>query len=172
MTLYYSVVHLGSPPPTRGTLNISKDLMKAFGITPAYAGNTHRAFRGRCGLRDHPRLRGEHYAHAGEKKPIMGSPPPTRGTRNKLCDKCVAGRITPAYAGNTNTQIDRQLELQDHPRLRGEHVVQRIELNRLRGSPPPTRGTHYDSYVELSTMGITPAYAGNTYNSISPGQGD
>ena len=51
-------------------------------------------------------------------------------------------RITPAYAGNTQ-------------------MYQRIRTVQS-GSPPPTRGTHYNSYVELNGIGITPAYAGNT----------
>ena len=113
-----------------------------------------------------------------------GSPPPTRGT--PLPDKSgiIKTGITPAYAGNTNLNLQIRVILRDHPRLRGEHLKKRrsrmrwiwdhprlrgehfnhlMDAMRYAGSPPPTRGTL--SYIALLVIviRITPAYAGNTF---------
>ena len=72
---------------------------------------------------DHPRLRGEHLLILQLKFLLLGSPPPTRGT---LLDHLMYGvktRITPAYAGNTQASRWGNNDLEDHPRLRGEHVL-------------------------------------------------
>ena len=92
----------------------------------------------------------------------MGSPPPTRGTPSSFtCALCKA-RITPAYAGNTHSSKNSERTLQDHPRLRGEHL-NAINLRFINiGSPPPTRGTPVNTIFDWSLLGITPAYAGNT----------
>ena len=50
----------------------------------------------------------------------------------------------------------------DHPRLRGEHSVEKLKSSFDVGSPPPTRGTLKAWYKSSLTSGITPAYAGNT----------
>ena len=70
--------------------------------------------------------------------------------------------ITPAYAGNTLTALLFFFSFEDHPRIRGEHVL-RLHLILLNlGSPPLTRGTPKNKLVKRYTLGITPAYAGNT----------
>ena len=91
------------------------------GITPAYAGNTYSLSLELCRLQDHPRLRGEHAILATKTNKIPGSPPPTRGTLFVCLRLHLAPRITPAYAGNTTHLYDYFLQLEDHPRLRGEH---------------------------------------------------
>ena len=71
----------------------------------------------------------------------MGSPPPTRGTPFIPFAMFAYFRITPAYAGNTTKPVSQTTNIQDHPRLRGEHTaISLISLDGL-GSPPPTRGT-------------------------------
>ena len=92
----------------------------------------------------------------------MESPPPTRGTRND--NHCVVfkGGITPAYAGNTLVSRIPVATDQDHPRLRGEHRLLYFALHLLKGSPPPTRGTHITCCDVRNVWRITPAYAGNT----------
>ena len=52
----------GSPPLTRGTLCIFSEQHYYTRITPAYAGNTIKAFSKLETTWDHPRLRGEHRA--------------------------------------------------------------------------------------------------------------
>ena len=50
----------GSPPPTRGTQSLVVKFVKAYRITPAYAGNTGQFIMAQLAKGDHPRLRGEH----------------------------------------------------------------------------------------------------------------
>ena len=90
-------------------------------ITPAYAGNTYIQNSHSTGLRDHPRLRGEHRLISSRLAFLIGSPPPTRGTLLLLLFEMDSYRITPAYAGNTVHTVSTQHESGDHPRLRGEH---------------------------------------------------
>ena len=71
-------------------------------------------------------------------------------------------RITPAYAGNTFCFCAFSFQIQDHPRLRGEHLTGREMYIRQSGSPPPTRGTLFVVMMNNHHFRITPAYAGNT----------
>ena len=93
------------------------------GITPAYAGNT--AYRGKLthAIRDHPRLRGEHSDNEKRQTDRAGSPPPTRGTHTVGWSFSDLAGITPAYAGNTVALKKHLINSEDHPRLRGEHLV-------------------------------------------------
>ena len=52
----------------------------------------------------------------------------------------------------------------DHPRLRGEYDLNMYHSLHLRGSPPPTRGIRNSPVLYEPSVGITPAYAGNTNN--------
>ena len=91
--------------------------------------------------------------------------------------------IIPAYAGSTVVgYLERRIG-QDHPRIRGEHDAVAIEIDRLTGSSPHTRGAptacsastgcekdHPRIRGEHTLMppilvwdiGIIPAYAGST----------
>ena len=153
---------LGSPPHTRGTRRQSLVPARIHGITPAYAGNTHKVRR-TCGIwRDHPRIRGEHSFLKARNDPQQGSPPHTRGTHSlQISDINVRG-ITPAYAGNTAPAASLSALMQDHPRIRGEHTYRTDLGENWAGSPPHTRGTHRECARRLNKRGITPAYAGNT----------
>ena len=53
--------------------------------------------------------------------------------------------------------------MQDHPRLRGEHLWKTISNAIVNGSPPLTRGTRYSQNIDGYGVRITPAYAGNTH---------
>ena len=131
----------GSPPPTRGTQQLSVYTDTAYRITPAYAGNTTTSCLQYSLNRDHPRLRGEHQFERVEVLKVVGSPPPTRGTRVTVILKKRTLRITPAYAGNTGKKYFTCFPSQDHPRLRGEHSHEHNQYFLTSGSPPPTRGT-------------------------------
>ena len=72
-------------------------------------------------------------------------------------------RITPAYAGNTVTKFIIWNDNQDHPRIRGEHCKQVNSKFGIGGSPPHTRGTQTGDQTKAFFIGITPAYAGNTF---------
>ena len=120
-TAHYIKPIRGSPPPTRGTP--LSTFLKSFSlrITPAYAGNTTKPEQLFGLVEDHPRLRGEHAISSGEYVPLVGSPPPTRGTRLTPSSCKYSFRITPAYAGNTCMLVQCYRLNRDHPRLRGEH---------------------------------------------------
>ena len=153
---------MGSPPLTRGTQKRSERMTLYLRITPAYAGNTFLLRIQFRSSKDHPRLRGEHKEYFSGKQREEGSPPLTRGTPG-VPGKCRSQpRITPAYAGNTSPSCRPHGRLWDHPRLRGEHAVLVIFLFPFTGSPPLTRGTRHLRRFCLRTVGITPAYAGNT----------
>ena len=132
------------------------------GITPAYAGNTYYVFSWQPPHRDHPRLRGEHGDNTTKDVNNLGSPPPTRGTQTGINFLTQFSGITPAYAGNTHCESGRLPNNEDHPRLRGEHCSQLLHCVIRRGSPPPTRGTRFTGFLSITSLRITPAYAGNT----------
>ena len=69
----------GSPPLTRGPHTTVIAMQPVEGITPAYAGTTHRPRTISCRVWDHPRLRGDHWFIPCEFNHIIGSPPLTRG---------------------------------------------------------------------------------------------
>ena len=77
--------------------------------------------------------------------PGDGSSPPTRGARYRCRTPQGRGGIIPAYAGSTGAIRHARAAQEDHPRLRGEHVVGRD--------------------VVVSAPGIIPAYAGSTTSS-------
>ena len=50
----------------------------------------------------------------------------------------------------------------DHPRIRGEHVGERLPVGRPYGSSPHTRGARSSVCIDCRTPRIIPAYAGST----------
>ena len=153
---------LGSPPLTRG-IRLSRPYLYFHpGITPAYAGNTALYPRLYGWGEDHPRLRGEYSLCLVNAGLSAGSPPLTRGIQSALIAYSVPLRITPAYAGNTESPPTSFQVCWDHPRLRGEYAsIPRYE-NPCLGSPPLTRGILQHDRSSDRYRGITPAYAGNT----------
>ncbi len=91
----------GSPPRVRGTP--MEELAKAglSRITPACAGNTLLWLPLHLGIRDHPRVCGEHRIADARQAHRPGSPPRVRGTLIVIPAACATRGITPACAGNT-----------------------------------------------------------------------
>ena len=71
----------GSSPRMRGTPFADGVEHAANGIIPAYAGNTPHWWRNWHGVRDHPRVCGEHVMMVGNFRLSKGSSPRMRGTR-------------------------------------------------------------------------------------------
>ena len=69
-------------------------------------------------------------------------------------------RFTPAYAGKIYAVIIFTLDIQVHPRIRGEDKTSGIKQIAGEGSPPHTRGRLINPVCWLQTLGFTPAYAG------------
>ena len=116
----------GSSPHTRGTQDYDalKESLKRF--IPAYAGNTDQAARSCAAPAVHPRIRGEHENTAGLFQGLFGSSPHTRGTRNLSGCHTLGCRFIPAYAGNTSNSSTHHQLTSVHPRIRGEHPLERI----------------------------------------------
>ena len=93
---------------------------------------------------------------------MAGSSPRMRGTP-RLCRDAASGRgIIPAYAGNTLWGNAKEASKRDHPRVCGEHIVKATRGRVREGSSPRMRGTPFPTSKPCVTMGIIPAYAGNT----------
>ena len=89
-------------------------------ITPAYAGKSARNSAVSVSHRDHPRLCGEKLLGDCEPAADRGSPPPMRGKVRSLSISYAENRITPAYAGKSNSIFRTNRFPWDHPRLCGE----------------------------------------------------
>ena len=72
---------------------------------------------------DHPRSRGDHEMYPAELITMAGSPPLTRGPLDGGLYPGLYIRITPAHAGTTHVHGQARLDGQDHPRSRGDHLL-------------------------------------------------
>ena len=78
----------------------------------------------------------------------------------------VTMRITPAYAGNTQDLDGDGMPDKDHPRVCGEYTLIVSDTGELQGSPPRMRGIRGNFPFFVSSLRITPAYAGNTLHQV------
>ena len=110
----------------------------------------------------HPRSRGEHKTPTHGLGARFGSSPLARGTHGRL--KSVIGvlRLIPARAGNTVRGTGSIWGLAAHPRSRGEHARDRVEIEGSLGSSPLARGTHRVARRAITVGRLIPARAGNT----------
>ena len=113
---------LGSSPRMRGTPRVRGQYTRNLGIIPAYAGNTRPAWKAGRSPRDHPRVCGEHTWLTHWRTQSPGSSPRMRGTHCGRTQRDHAGRIIPAYAGNTSARPWYANTPGDHPRVCGEHT--------------------------------------------------
>ena len=74
--------------------------------------------------------------------------------------------ITPAYAGKRKIPQIVASKCRDHPRLCGEKVDSTFSLLIVRGSPPPMRGKVLWYRDFCPAVGITPAYAGKSFQKL------
>ena len=95
----------------------------ALGITPAYAGKSPGARRGKIYHKDHPRLCGEKHRFISNSATSEGSPPPMRGKALVSLRYAEREGITPAYAGKSPASGSRESRGWDHPHLCGEKAV-------------------------------------------------
>ena len=152
----------GSSPHARGTLNVCLGLIMVDGIIPACAGNTYVTMTKTADLRDHPRMRGEHDWSGVSGLSSSGSSPHARGTPVDHGFRIRAHGIIPACAGNTDGCDCPLSSVGDHPRMRGEHRLDKENESCQTGSSPHARGTRSRGRVRRVHPGIIPACAGNT----------
>ena len=154
--------NVGSSPHTRGALSFEFDGIRWVRIIPAYAGSTRPPPSQKAGVRDHPRIRGEHCCRHSQSMSKDGSSPHTRGARPPHPTAPSSTRIIPAYAGSTWSSSSRMVVVRDHPRIRGEHASTHSSVCGSRGSSPHTRGARPPSITARVGVRIIPAYAGST----------
>ena len=152
----------GSSPRMRGTPTIRPVECPRRRIIPAYAGNTRRRLCWFLSPRDHPRVCGEHSLYYWAVFIKLGSSPRMRGTHKCLPIPLDYHGIIPAYAGNTGCPIALARKRWDHPRVCGEHISAFQSLSITMGSSPRMRGTLGAQLRLRVSVGIIPAYAGNT----------
>ena len=161
MSSHRSVFPMGSPPLARGTVHQQPPYCRAFGITPACAGNRPAGAETTPPWGDHPRLRGEQLYDALNPTVGWGSPPLARGTVKSLSQPFNICGITPACAGNRYSMGEAGSGNRDHPRLRGEQISIAHKSCCIVGSPPLARGTVHCLQYGIRHLRITPACAGN-----------
>ena len=132
----------GSSPHTRGAPGRTRPSRSTGRIIPAYAGSTASAAASTSKRADHPRIRGEHIRPEPQGRTMAGSSPHTRGARRPRPGGARGRRIIPAYAGSTLENAADRVDEQDHPRIRGEHMIRTV--------------------VSAKRWRIIPAYAGST----------
>ena len=81
ISAYNSTPSIGSSPLMRGTRSFHPLVVANLRIIPAYAGNTHNYRNAWSGMKDHPRLCGEHIPEGADHFALLGSSPLMRGTR-------------------------------------------------------------------------------------------
>ena len=158
------MIFLGSPPLTRELLKTPDAIDVTPGITPAYAGTTHRRQQSGIQHEDHPRLRGNYFSFSASLIPKLGSPPLTRELLVRRNTRPEKKRITPAYAGTTLFFKIDVFDSEDHPRLRGNYPSSDGIQHNHGGSPPLTRELLSSRCASNLVSGITPAYAGTTFS--------
>ena len=98
-------------------------------------------------LGDHPRIRGEHGQERQQDEPVYGIIPAYAGSTGLMViDLDVDEGSSPHTRGARRDGCDEGHLRQDHPRIRGEHVIVLFEVFR--------------------PSGIIPAYAGSTCSSL------
>ncbi|SER95533.1 hypothetical protein SAMN05443377_1223 [Propionibacterium cyclohexanicum] len=116
----------GSPPHSRGRLAVLPECREEPGLTPAFAGKTHRGSPPTTCRRAHPRIRGEDRYRSVMAEWLVGSPPHSRGRPRCGHSPTRRAGLTPAFAGKTGRQ-GRYLRLRSaHPRIRGEDTSSQI----------------------------------------------
>ena len=102
----------------------------------------------------------------GKIIPRTGSPPHTRGIPTCMKLRPPWRGITPAYTGNTQLSCRPCSRPRDHPRIHGEYATGQTNTFNWEGSPPHTRGIPRIIPGNVSFKRITPAYTGNTIESV------
>ena len=160
--LSVEVTPLGSSPHVRGARRLWSVFGSVTGIIPACAGSTRSTTARSPGIRDHPRMCGEHWQCPPKPAWSSGSSPHMRGARApRAISKRWVG-IIPACAGSTSCGSGLPLGSRDHPRMCGEHISARPSSVLNRGSSPHVRGARIVGVWVDQAGGIIPACAGST----------
>ena len=152
----------GSSPQARGTHLPAEAPDRCGRFIPAGAGNTLNGAPILMTGSVHPRRRGEHRCLILLWFEEVGSSPQARGTLFKCAPGLSPVRFIPAGAGNTSVISLVRATVTVHPRRRGEHFRELIQINLFIGSSPQARGTHEYDHLYAPQGRFIPAGAGNT----------
>ena len=153
---------MGSPPHARGKAPLMGTVKKQWRITPACAGKSRSGYFPCRGRWDHPRMRGEKSRAEAVKNLKKGSPPHARGKAGGRAGCGQETGITPACAGKSPWAAPSRPRHWDHPRMRGEKMVKKLNHQAILGSPPHARGKGAVDVPSDWCRGITPACAGKS----------
>jgi len=167
-------IQKGSSPRARGAQPAGFGDTDRPGIIPACAGSTMPTSQVFGLIRDHPRVRGEHFVQDDEELAFLGSSPRARGAPIPGTSDPAPTGIIPACAGSTYPRHQRSRTHRDHPRVRGEHSRLMGLVRWLLGSSPRARGAPCRRSFAFHPAGIIPACAGSTsgWTSTLTGSGD
>ena len=126
--------------------------------------NTRQNYRFECGIT--PACAGKTSSPQAPPEGSSGSPPHARGRHVLFGDRQNSARITPACAGKTLRSSYNHGMMADHPRMRGEDYISKVKVGRFFGSPPHARGRRFPCVRVDKVLGITPACAGKTLDTI------
>ena len=93
---------------------------------------------------------------------FMGSPPLTRGKRQRGGENRARWRLIPAHAGKTRVAACPEGVQEAHPRSRGENRAAKPYVPRYAGSSPLTRGKRFGHVGPDGLPRLIPAHAGKT----------
>ena len=158
----------GLPPRRRGKVLSALRVGQHVGITPAWAGKRSTCCCASRAPTDHPRMGGEkHLSGTTDNRP-QGSPPHGRGkVRLAPLIQLLVG-ITPAWAGKRGRCCPDRLRCWDHPRAGREEQTGTVYAVLPYGSPPRGRGKVDAGIAEIEIVGITPAWAGKSWERTLP----
>ena len=107
-------------------------------------------------------MRGEHASNPRDINAYWGSSPHARGALMTPELKATMDGIIPACAGSTRARASITSSMSDHPRMRGEHDLDRRVRVKGPGSSPHARGARIAGMLIRTPRGIIPACAGST----------
>ena len=160
--LSVEVTPLGSSPHVRGARRLWSVFGSVTGIIPACAGSTRSTTARSPGIRDHPRMCGEHWQCPPKPAWSSGSSPHVRGAPIRRWFSRWTKGIIPACAGSTDASSRSTATSRDHPRMCGEHLDAEFMLASTSGSSPHVRGARWPHLHAIVESGIIPACAGST----------
>ena len=161
-----SPFHTESPPRGRGKERQDHEAGSADGITPAWAGKSLFLVPWLSYHQNHPRVGGEKCSCNFVFTFVHESPPRGRGKVEDMRKAGLNPRITPAWAGKRERREARENRAKNHPRVGGEKSLAFLPSISYIESPPRGRGKGKLPPPALNGTGITPAWAGKSYNTL------
>ncbi len=149
-------------PHARGALREGVHPRRKPWAIPACAGSTSPPAAPTRRSRGHPRVRGEHGVAVDGVVDLLGPSPRARGAPGRDREGRGQAGTIPACAGSTSNTGGSQIDLGDHPRVRGEHRGVDAPVVCPMGPSPRARGARVHGGVAVDDLGTIPACAGST----------